>query len=153
MVGMGVRSLSPGGTSEFVLLQTLRRVYIAVERAQTFRSHPTNQLYLFTAFKGLLYLLDLERSQKVDLEMCRFQGPIRSLSLEGKGWRRVSIGVIAYYFLSRWKCHQPSSAFIGHQLPAAVGYSDVAQQKSNNETWSEIDALSTCTTGFFSKWT
>ena len=93
MVGMGVRSLSPGGTSEFVSLQTLRRVYVAVERAQSLRSHPTNQLYLFTAITDPLYLLDLERSQKVDLGTCWSQGPIRSLRLEGKGLRRAQIGV------------------------------------------------------------
>ena len=40
---------------------------------------------LFTAFTDPLYLLDLERSQKVDLGTCRSQGPIRSLRLEGKG--------------------------------------------------------------------
>ena len=50
-----------------------------------FRCEP-NAL-LFTAFTDPLYLLDLERSQKVDLETYRFQGPIRSLSLEGKGFR------------------------------------------------------------------
>ena len=48
---------------------------------------------LFTAFKDLLVLLDLERSQKVDLGTCRSQGPIRSLSLEGKGLRRLQLGV------------------------------------------------------------
>ena len=85
MVGMGVRSLSPGGTGEFVTLQTLRRIYVAVERTRSLCSHPTRQVELFTAFTDPLYLLDLERSQKVDLGMCRSQGPIRSLRLEGKG--------------------------------------------------------------------
>ena len=47
----------------------------------------------FIAFKDLLGLLDLERSQKVDLGTCRSQGPIRSLRLEGKGLRRAQIGV------------------------------------------------------------
>ena len=93
MVGMGVMSLSPGDTSEFVSLQTLRCVYVAVERAQSLRSHPTNQLYLFTAITDPLYLLDLERSQKVDLGTCRSQGSIRSLSLEAKQLRRTRIGV------------------------------------------------------------
>ena len=94
MVGMGVMSLSPGDTGEFVSLQTLRCVYVAVERAQSLRSHPTNQLYLFTAIsiKDPLYLLDLERSQKVDLGTCRSQGSIRSLSLEGKGRQCTQIG-------------------------------------------------------------
>ena len=78
---MGVKSL------------TLRRVYVAVERAQSLRSHPTNQLYLFTAITDPLYLLDLERSQKVDLGTCRSQGPIRSLRLEGKGLPYAQIGV------------------------------------------------------------
>ena len=54
---------------------------------------------LFTVFKDLLYLLDLERSQKVDLGMYRFQGPIRSLRLEGKGLRCVPIGVITIIYL------------------------------------------------------
>ena len=61
--------------------------------------HPTHQVYLFIAFKGQLILLDLERSQKVDLGMCRSQGPIRSLSLEGKGLRRAPIGVITIIYL------------------------------------------------------
>ena len=47
----------------------------------------------FTAFKDLLGLLDLERSQKVDLGRCRSQGPNPSLSLEGKPLRRLRIGV------------------------------------------------------------
>ena len=55
--------------------------------------HTSHQAPSFTAFKGLFNLLDLERSQKVDLETYRFQGPIRSLSLEGKGLRRAQIGV------------------------------------------------------------
>ena len=46
----------------------------------------------FIAFKDLLGLLDLERSQKVDLGTCRSQGPIRSLSLEGKHLRRDQFG-------------------------------------------------------------
>ena len=54
---------------------------------------------LFTAFTDPLYLLDLERSQKVDLGMYRFQGPIRSLSLEGKGLRRAPIRVITIIYL------------------------------------------------------
>ena len=47
----------------------------------------------FIAFKDLLALLDLERSQKVDLGTCRSQGPNPSLSLEGKPLRRLRIGV------------------------------------------------------------
>ena len=47
--------------------------------------HTSDRAPLFTAFKEPLYLQDLERSQKVDLGMYRFQGPIQSLSLEGKG--------------------------------------------------------------------
>ena len=50
-------------------------------------------IYLFTAITDPLYLLDLERSQKVDLVTCRSQGPIRSLRLEVKGLRRTQIGV------------------------------------------------------------
>ena len=38
-------------------------------------------------------LLDLERSRKVDLGRCRFLGPIRSLRLEGKGFRRAKLGL------------------------------------------------------------
>ena len=61
--------------------------------------HTSSQPPIFTAFKGLGNLLDLERSQKVDLGMYRFQGPIQSLSLEGKGLRRAPIGVITIIYL------------------------------------------------------
>ena len=83
MVGMGVRSLTPGGYREFSTLQTLRRIYDFAE-VQPF-IHTSCRAPFFTVFKGLGNLLDLERSQKVDLGTCRSQGPIRSLSLEGKG--------------------------------------------------------------------
>ena len=60
--------------------------------------HTRSQALIFTAFKGLLVLLDLERSQKVDLGTYRFQGPIRSLSLEGKDLRRAPIeGITIIY--------------------------------------------------------
>ena len=74
--------------------------------------HTRSQALIFTDFKGLLVLLDLERSQKVDLETYRFQGPIRSLSLEGKGLRRTPIEVITIIYLvdeSVIGLHQPSS--------------------------------------------
>ena len=76
-----------------------KRVHIATNFASRLRSHRTDSEPPFTpnkpgiygttsytvAFTDLLYLLDLERSQKVDLGTCRSQGPIRSLRLEGKG--------------------------------------------------------------------
>ena len=99
MVGMGVRSLTPGGYREFSTLQTLRAVYVAVRRMREWTFRCEREALLFTAFKGLGNLLDLERSQKVDLVTYRFQGPIRSLSLEGKGLRRAPIGVITIIYL------------------------------------------------------
>ena len=77
---------------------------------------------LFTAFKDLLVLLDLERSKKVDLGMYRFQGPIRSLSLEGKGLRRTPIEVITIIYLvdeSLIYLHQPSSE-VNHRPPSVT---------------------------------
>ena len=99
MVGMCMRSLSPGVAGEVSTLQTLRAVYVAVRRMREWTFRCEREALLFTAFKDPLRLLDLERSQKVDLVTYRFQGPIRSLSLEGKGLRRAPIGVITIIYL------------------------------------------------------
>ena len=73
--------------TNFVSRRRSRRAYIQV----TFCCE--QKAPLFTAFTDPLRLLDLERSQKVDLGTYRFQGPIRSLRLEGKGLRYAQIGV------------------------------------------------------------
>ena len=65
----------------------------AVRAAQRLYSHLTIQKELFRVFKGPFVPADSERSQNFDLGRCRFQGPIRSPSLEGKGLSHAKIGV------------------------------------------------------------
>ena len=82
-----------GNATNFVNRRRSRRAYVQ----GTFWCE--QKAPLFTAFTDPLWLLDLERSQKVDLGTYRFQEPIRSLSLEGKGLRRAPIGVITIIYL------------------------------------------------------
>ena len=85
-----------------------------------FCSHLTHQVYLFIAFKDLLVLLDLERSQKVDLGRCRFLGPIRSLRLEGKGFQR---GVNDHLLMGN-SCEKTHSQLIRLNQVPVVGHGE-----------------------------
>ena len=106
----------------------------------------------FIAFKDLLALVDLERSQKVDLGTCRSQGPNPSLSLEGKPLRRLRIGVWTDIYL--WEItvstttHSSSRLIIVRRRPWRRPW----LKKSNNETRTVFDALSHCTLWFDCAW-
>ena len=81
----------------------------------------------FIAFKDLLALLDLERSQKVDLGTCRSQGPNPSLSLEGNPLRDTTSPNwgVNRYLLMRNNCKHNYSQFIpiNYRPPSAVAAS------------------------------
>ena len=89
---MSMESLSPGGYREFPTLQTLRAINVDLMRKLRVRSQIKSMAYFFIDYEDLSNLLDLERSQKVDLRRCRSQESIRSPSLEGKHIRRTQIG-------------------------------------------------------------
>ena len=75
--------------TNFVSRRRSRQAYIQV----TFWCEQKAPLSTALTDTDPLRLLDLERSQKVDLGTYRFSGPIRSLRLEGKGLRYAQIGV------------------------------------------------------------
>ena len=87
MVGIGIGSLTPAAPSKLLTLQTLRLVDVPLSQTTRVHSRTTNLTALLLTFKDLLGQLDLDRSQKVDLSMCRSQGLIRSLTLEAKHLR------------------------------------------------------------------
>jgi len=55
---------------------TLRVINVALERRFRICSQTKVADCFFIYFEYLINLLDLERSQKVDLVICRFHGPI-----------------------------------------------------------------------------
>ena len=103
--------------------------------------------YFFIDFEGLIIHLDLERSQKVDLGRCRFQGPIRSLRLEDRRKTHPTYpnrGVNENLLMKKF-CEWINSQLIKVNQCTVVGHGDVPGSKSNNETRTVNDALSHCT--------
>ena len=88
---------------------------------------------LFTAIIDPLYLLDLERSQKGELGMCRSH--IAALRRK-RFTTRPNWGVNDYLLIENYiRVHQD-------YVLAAVGHGDVPGTKSNHETCTVFDVLS-----------